>query len=167
MHARGRRRSSAHGIVHRVEHRQAEMRWCRPRPGVTPPTICVPIGDALLGVERALLAGEALADDLGVLVDENAHGRILIGFQRLPATTFWPRRRGRSAGIDRQADCREHLACACSALVPSRRTTTGTCTLDLASPPAIDALGDHVAAHDAAEDVDEDAFARSDSRGSS
>ena len=31
------------------------------------------VGDRLLGVERALLAGEALADDLGVLVDEDGH----------------------------------------------------------------------------------------------
>jgi hypothetical protein len=31
----------AHGIVHRVEHRQVEMGW-PPLPGVTPPTIRVP-----------------------------------------------------------------------------------------------------------------------------
>jgi hypothetical protein len=31
------------------------------------------VGDRLLGMERAVLAGEALADDLGVLVDENGH----------------------------------------------------------------------------------------------
>ena len=31
------------------------------------------VGDRLLGVEGALRAGEALADDLGVLVDQNGH----------------------------------------------------------------------------------------------
>ena len=31
------------------------------------------VGDRLLGMERAVLAGKALADDLGVLVDEDGH----------------------------------------------------------------------------------------------
>ena len=31
------------------------------------------VRDALLGMERALLAGEALADDARVLVDEDGH----------------------------------------------------------------------------------------------
>ena len=31
------------------------------------------VGDRLLGMERAVLAGDALADDLGVLVDEDGH----------------------------------------------------------------------------------------------
>ena len=31
------------------------------------------VGDGLLGVEGSLRAGEALADDLGVLVDEDRH----------------------------------------------------------------------------------------------
>ena len=33
------------------------------------------VGDRLLGVERAVLASEALADHFGVLVDENSHVR--------------------------------------------------------------------------------------------
>ena len=32
------------------------------------------VGDALLGVERALLAGEALADHAALLAEEDAHG---------------------------------------------------------------------------------------------
>ena len=36
------------------------------------------VGDGLLGVESALRAGEALADDLGVFVDQNAHGRLVL-----------------------------------------------------------------------------------------
>ena len=31
------------------------------------------VGDGLFGMEGALVAGEALADDLGILVDENGH----------------------------------------------------------------------------------------------
>jgi len=31
------------------------------------------VGDGLFGVEGALLAGESLADDTGVLIDEDAH----------------------------------------------------------------------------------------------
>ena len=44
-----------------------------------------------------------------------------------------------------------------STLVPSRRTTSGTLELDLLGRRD-DAAGDHVAAHDAAEDVDQDAL---------
>ena len=36
------------------------------------------VGDRLLGMEGAVLAGEALADDLGVLVDEDGHSRGLL-----------------------------------------------------------------------------------------
>ncbi len=44
-----------------------------------------------------------------------------------------------------------------SALVPSRRTTTGTCHADVFHR-GDDAFGDQVAAHDAAEDVDQHGF---------
>ena len=44
-----------------------------PLPGVTPPTMLGAVGNGLLGMERALRTGEALADDAGVLVDENGH----------------------------------------------------------------------------------------------
>ena len=43
----------------------------------------------------------------------------------------------------------------CSTLVPSSRTTSGTLQADLLDR-GDDALGDDVAPHDAAEDVDED-----------
>ena len=49
-------------------------RWVEPPlPGEVPPTILVPYSIGGLGMERAVLAGEALADDLGVLVDEDGH----------------------------------------------------------------------------------------------
>jgi hypothetical protein len=31
------------------------------------------IGDRLLGMERAVIAGDALADDLGILTDQDGH----------------------------------------------------------------------------------------------
>jgi hypothetical protein len=59
-------------IGHRVEHGQIEVlfataagRDAADHPGA--------VLDAVLGVERALLARESLADDLGVLVYKNAH----------------------------------------------------------------------------------------------
>jgi hypothetical protein len=48
-----------------------------PLPGVTPATTRVPYSRHLPGVEGAGLAGDALDDHLGVLVDENAHSRQL------------------------------------------------------------------------------------------
>ena len=57
--------------------------------------------------------------------------------------------------IGRPLDARMSLPC-CT-LVPSSRTTSGTLQVDLACCRD-DALGDDVAAHDAAEDVDEDAL---------
>ncbi|MNY14753.1 hypothetical protein D3C86_1479410 [compost metagenome] len=37
------------------------------------------VGQGLFGVEAAGLAGQALHDDLGVLVDENGHGALFVG----------------------------------------------------------------------------------------
>src|SRR5262249_53490046 len=56
----------------RVEHGQPEMT------GAAFARRCAAdhfgaVSDRLLGMEGAVLAGEALADDLGVLVDENGH----------------------------------------------------------------------------------------------
>jgi hypothetical protein len=44
-----------------------------PLPGVTPPTMLGAVVEAALGVDGAEGAGDALADDPGVLVDENGH----------------------------------------------------------------------------------------------
>ena len=54
-----------------VEDWQAEMSRAS-LPGETPLTICA-ISNRLLGMERAILAGEALGDDASVLVDEDGH----------------------------------------------------------------------------------------------
>ena len=60
------------GLGDGVEHRQPEMRRAAfARRGAADHLGAV--GDRLLGMEGAVLAGEALADDLGVLVDEDGH----------------------------------------------------------------------------------------------
>ena len=44
-----------------------------PRPGVTPPTNWRAVEQTLVGVKASGLAGDALADDPGVLIDQDAH----------------------------------------------------------------------------------------------
>ena len=61
------------GLVDRVEDRQAQMILPAFAGGHAADHLGA-IGDSLLGVERALRAGEALTDQLGVFVDENGHG---------------------------------------------------------------------------------------------
>ena len=59
-------------LCHRLEYRQVEMEratFARRRAA----DHLGAVGDRLLGMEGAVLAGEALADDLGVLVDEDGH----------------------------------------------------------------------------------------------
>ena len=56
-----------------VEHRQARRPSAPPLPGVTPPTIFVPYSRQFLVWNSPDLAGDALADDAGVLVDQDAH----------------------------------------------------------------------------------------------
>ena len=59
-------------FVHRVEHRQVEMlRAAFARRDAAHHLGAV--GDRLLGMEGALRAGEALADDLGVAIDQDRH----------------------------------------------------------------------------------------------
>src|SRR5215467_2953409 len=79
------------------------------------------VGDRLLGVEGALRAGEALAEDLGVAVDE--HGHQAASFTAL--TIFSAASARLSAErIGRPDSLRIFLPS--STLVPSRRTTRGT-----------------------------------------
>ena len=59
----------------RVEDRQAEMDRAA-LAGRHAAHELGPVGHRLLGMERAVLAGEALGDDLGVGVDENGHERL-------------------------------------------------------------------------------------------
>jgi hypothetical protein len=56
----------------RVEDRQAQMRGAA-LAGRHAADHLRAIGDGLFGMEGALRAGEALADDAGVFVDENGH----------------------------------------------------------------------------------------------
>ena len=128
-------------------------RWVvPPLPGVTPPTIRRAVGDRLLGVERALGAGEALADDLGVAIDQNRHQ------DEVPtaATTFSAASRKVARGGDREARLAEDLLAEVDvgALEAHHQRHPD---VDLARR-GDDALGDHVAAHDAAEDVDQHAL---------
>ena len=121
------------------------------------------VGDRLLGMERALLAGEALADDFGVFVDENAHKEILKNLYRKPlrfknqftAATARLAASVRSLAEITPTPLSASIFCPSSTLVPSRRTITGTFT-PTSLTAVDDALGDDVAAHDAAEDIDQD-----------
>src|SRR5215469_16354544 len=80
-----------------------------------------PIGDGLLRVEGALVAGEALADDARVLVDEDGHY-----FEPFTAlTTFSAASARLSAEVMARPDS-ARIFLPNSTFVPSRRTTSGT-----------------------------------------
>src|SRR2546429_1168150 len=79
---RTRRRHIDHGCIgaglfarlhHRIEHRQAEM--FRPAfAGRGAADHLGAVGNGSLGMKGAVLAGKALANDLGVFVDQDGHG---------------------------------------------------------------------------------------------
>ncbi len=79
---RSRRAGGRHGLAHGVEDGQRRGLPVRERPPPGLPALpgghaadhLRAVGDRLLRVEGALRAGEALADDLGVPVDEHGHG---------------------------------------------------------------------------------------------
>ena len=77
----GRGAGLAHRVVHGIEHRQAQVLLAA-APGRHAADQLGAVGERLLGMEGALLAGEALADDPGVLVDQNAHACNLSCAQR-------------------------------------------------------------------------------------
>src|SRR5579863_7905379 len=79
------------------------------------------IGDCLFGMKGALAAGKALADDPGVLVDENGH--YLEPFTAL--TTFSAASARSLAEVMARPDL-ARISLPNSTLVPSRRTTNGT-----------------------------------------
>ena len=110
------------------------------------------VGDRLLGMEGALRAGEALADDLGVLVDQDGHQ-----FASLTALTIFSAASARfSAEVIFRPDSLQDLLAELDvgAFQPDDQRHV---QVDLAGG-GDHALGDHVAAHDAAEDVDQDAL---------
>src|SRR4051812_6464515 len=80
-----------------------------------------PVVDRGLRMECAVLAGEALADDLGVLVDEDGHQ-----LEPLTAFTIFCAASSRSsADVTLRFDC-AMISLPFSTLVPSSRTTSGT-----------------------------------------
>src|SRR6201994_2766933 len=107
-------------LAHRVEHGQAEMR-CAAFAGRSAADHLGAIGDGLLGMEGALVAGEALGDDLGVLVDENGH--FLCSFTAL---TIFCAASARSLAETMGRPDSARIFLPSSTLVPSRRTTSGT-----------------------------------------
>src|SRR6201986_3487973 len=82
------------------------------------------VGDRLLGVEGALRAGEALADHLGVIVDEDGH----YAASFTAWTIFWAASARFSAEVIFKPDS-FRIFLPSSTLVPSSRTTSGTCRL--------------------------------------
>src|SRR5918995_1738739 len=79
------------------------------------------VGNRLLGVKRAVLAGEALADDLGILVDEDGHHAAFF----TAATIFCAASSRSSADVTLSFDS-AMIFFPSSTLVPSSRTTSGT-----------------------------------------
>src|ERR1700693_1201249 len=103
-----------------VEHRQAKLRraaFARRHTPHHPGAVL----DRLLGMERAVLAGEALADDAGILVDEDGH-------QLFPtALTIFCAASSRSLAVPALMPDSAIIFLPSSTLVPSSRTTSGTC----------------------------------------
>src|SRR5580700_1286455 len=79
------------------------------------------IGDGLLGMEGALIAGEALADHLGVLVDQNGHY-----LEPLTAFTTFSAASARSLAEVMARPDLARISLPNSTLVPSSLTTSGT-----------------------------------------
>src|SRR3989337_158639 len=86
------------------------------------------IGDGLLGVERALRAGEALADDACVFVDEDGHGTNWLPCKIqaaafTAATAFLAASSRSSAGMMASPDSRSSALPRSTMVPPSRRHT--------------------------------------------
>src|SRR5205814_7015790 len=106
-----------------VELRQAEMRGAALARGDAAHDLGA-IGDRLLGVEGALGAGEAMADDLRILVDQARHQRA-----SLTAFTIFSAASARFSPEMMGSPEFARIFLPRSTLVPSSRTTRGTCRL--------------------------------------
>src|SRR3546814_764219 len=120
---RGRRAGLGHRLGDGVEDRQVEMAGAAFARRDTPHHLGA-VGDRLLRVEGSLRAGEALANDLGRGIDEDGH--YAASFTAL--TIFSAASARLSAETMGRPDSRR-IFLPSSTLVPSRRTTSGTCSL--------------------------------------
>ena len=84
--------SLGHRFMHAVKHRQADMGLAAFAGGDAADHLGA-VSDGLLGVEGALRAGDALTNDLGVLVDQDGHAalRFRLRFRRRdrPPCALW------------------------------------------------------------------------------
>src|SRR5580700_6695312 len=103
-----------------IEHRQIEVRRAA-FAGRHAADHFGAVSDCLLGMKGAVLAGEALADDLGVFVDEDGH--YAASFTAL--TIFCAASSRSSAEVTLRLDL-AMMSLPSSTLVPSSRTTSGT-----------------------------------------
>src|SRR6266568_2899009 len=108
------------GLGDGVEHREAEMRRAA-FAGRGAADHLGAVGDRLLGMEGAVLAGKALADDLGTFVDEDAHHAAFF----TAATIFCAASSRSSPEVTLSFDS-AMIFLPRSTLVPSSRTTSGT-----------------------------------------
>src|SRR5207248_5718578 len=106
-----------------VEHGQVEM-LCPALPRRHAAGHLGAVGDRLIGVEGALGAGKALADDRRRGIHKDGHHAASL----TTSTTFLAASSKSSAAISGSPDCPRSLR-PNSTLVPSRRTTSGTCRL--------------------------------------
>src|SRR5580693_3263938 len=107
-------------FVDGVEYRQVEMGRAAFAGRYAADHFC-PVGDRLLGMEGAVLAGETLADDFGIFVDEDGH--YAASFTAL--TIFCAASSRSSAEVTLRFDL-AMMSLPRSTLVPSSRTTSGT-----------------------------------------
>ena len=115
------------GIVDRVEDRAVEVLGAALAGGHAPHQVGA-VGDGLFAMEGTLLASEALTNDPGVFVDQYAHVRVSSQCLAPAAATTLSAASLRLAAVVMARSLAASMARPCSALVPSRRTTTGTST---------------------------------------
>src|SRR5215217_4128014 len=107
-------------LSHGIEHRQPEMRGAAFARRSAAHHLGA-VGDRLLGMERAVLAGEALADDACVAVDEDSH----YAASFTARTIFCAASSRSSAEVTLRLDL-AMISLPSSTLVPSSRTTSRT-----------------------------------------
>ena len=111
-----------HGLRHGVEDRHEVRELLARLPRRHAGDDLRAIVEALLRVERALLAGQALADHLRILVDQDAHGCAPASFTTFDAASVSP------VAATSVRPLLSSISRPFSTFVPSRRTTTGTLT---------------------------------------